>query len=158
MKFLKKILIIFLISLSIRFFAFEQIKIIGHSMEPTFQNKDRILVEKLSYLFNEPKVGDVVIINNNEENLIKRIVATEGDEIEIKNGFFYRNNKKINEPFIEERMLGHFKKTIIKENHFFFLGDNRNRSLDSRQLGSFTTDKIKGKVIFEFKNNFGKTN
>lgn len=143
----------------INLFILEVFVISGNSMERTVQDGDFVLSEKISYLFSEPKIGDVIIVNVDiakEKKIIKRVVGVEGDTIEIKNGILYRNNEEVLEEYIAEKMVGNFKKITIAPNHVYVLGDNRNYSKDSRILGTFTYERIEGKVIFEIYNDFLK--
>jgi signal peptidase I len=134
----------------IKFFLFDIIEVDGNSMYPTLHDKDRLIVSKINY--KEPNIGDIIIFKYPaDENLdfIKRIVAKEGDKVEIKNNYLYINNKKIEEPYINDKQLNDFSEVIVPENSFFVLGDNRNSSRDSRysDVGFLDEDNIKGKAI-----------
>ncbi|WP_232735793.1 signal peptidase I [Alteribacter populi] len=138
---------------------------------------DRVMVFKSSSKFgSEPKIGDVVIVdsqvektrtlkddlldnplvgiftNSNEEkkNWIKRVIAISGDKVEFKNGNVYRNGEKLEESYIKEEMDVPFESLVIPENHVFVLGDNRNNSSDSRDIGPVPVENVVGKVILRF--------
>lgn len=172
-------------------FAFTGIE--GDSMEPTFYNKERIFNFKLIYMLSEPKNGDIVILSKEKSKkgiinnmitegkdviinltnmfnktkevkyIIKRVVAVEGDTLDIREGYVYLNDEKIKEDYIKgktfERSDFSYPITIPKD-HVFVLGDNRGNSLDSRDLGLIHLDQIKGKVFFRIWpiERFGKVN
>ncbi len=128
----------------------------GSSMLNTLFNADKVLVLKYGYV---PKKNDVVVItpvNQVDVPIIKRVIATEGDSLSIdfSDGSVYVNDKKLNEPYIKERMWvqgdGEIPK-VIPKGYCFVMGDNRNHSLDSRfkDLGLVPNDRVVGnaKVI-----------
>lgn len=127
-------------------------------MEPTIQNSDIMLLEKVSYYMKEPKIGDIVVVSFDkfEEKLIKRIVGVPGDVLEIKEGFLYRNGEKVEEHFIRSLMEQDMEEVEVPENHLFVMGDNRNHSTDSRELGVVPTKDVAGKVFIELKDDFFK--
>lgn len=133
------------------------------SMEDTFLENDYVIVSAKSYKwFTEPKRGDVIVFesdlkqdNGKDKNLIKRIIALPGEEIEIIDGIVYINGEELNEPYLKEQKIsGELEKQIIKENELFVMGDNRRVSLDSREIGPIKEDTIVGRVVlraFPFK-------
>lgn len=103
---------------------------------------------------NRFKTGDIVAFYYNNNILVKRVIAESGDWVNItKDGTVYVNNKKINEPYIENKAYG---ETNIKfpyqvpENRIFVLGDNRKVSIDSRNtsIGVVLDEQLVGKLIF----------
>lgn len=128
----------------------------GTSMLNTLFNADKVLVLKYGYV---PKKNDVVVItpvNQVDVPIIKRVIATEGDtlNIDFSDGSVYVNGEKLNETYIKERMWvqgdGEIP-SVIPEGYCFVMGDNRNHSLDSRfkELGLVPNDRVVGnaKVI-----------
>lgn len=129
----------------------------SESMLPTLQVNDFILVNEFIYDLTEPARGDIVVFHppptytGPNSDLIKRVVAIEHDVVEVKDGQLSVNGVEIQEPYLAEPMEGNFSPTVVKEDHIFVLGDNRNNSRDSRSLlGQIPTDELVGKaeVIF----------
>lgn len=132
----------------------------GHSMDTTFANGDYIITSKISYRLNPPKKGDVVVFkspSNPDIDYIKRIIAVAGDTIKISGSDVYVNKIKINEPYIHSKTRT-FENGFLKENqeitvpdgHIFVMGDNRERSSDSREFGFVPLNDVIGKVIFRY--------
>lgn len=152
-EWLQAIIIALLIALSIKCFLFDIIEVEGNSMNPTLEDKDRLIVNKINYYFNQPEVGDIVIFEypaDRNFDFIKRIVAKEGDIVEIKNSTLYVNENKIIEPYIEAQRVEPFPRTVVPKDHFFVLGDNRRNSRDSRfsDVGFLKLGDIKGVAIY----------
>ncbi len=130
------------------------IGVIGTSMIPTFHDSDRVLI---SNLFYEPKNGDVVVLRKEsfmEEPIIKRVIATEGQTVEIdfEQGIVYVDGTALVEPYVASptnNQLDFAGKVTVPENCVFVLGDNRNGSHDSRKaaLGCVDERYIIGKVL-----------
>lgn len=123
------------------------------SMIPTLEVKDKLLVGKV-YNFQNLQEGDIVLFKNDEfpnEILIKRLIGLPGDKIEIKDGAVFRNGQEIKEDYVKNNMKynGTFD---VPEDKFFFLGDNRASSDDSRLWKNPYVDKsyIKGKAILKY--------
>lgn len=131
------------------------IGVIGQSMEPTFHEGDSVIISRLFY---EPKPGDIVVLRKlsfQEEPIIKRIIATEGQTVDIdfETGAVYVDDVPLAEPYTAELTripLDFDGKTTVPENCIFVLGDNRNHSTDSRSnsLGFVDERYIMGKVLF----------
>ena len=108
------------------------------SMMPGINPGDRLLGNRLIYLFEEPQRGDVVIArhscdeNGEKEFLIKRIIGLPGDKVEIKEGKLFINDEELSENYIFEEMNGTFGPYFVPEDGYFLLGDNRNISMDAR--------------------------
>lgn len=155
-EFIKTMVIIVALAFAIRVFVIQPFIVEGESMEPTFQTRDYLITEKISYRFRTPKRGEIVIFNPPDkpsENYIKRIIALPGDQIAIKNGNLFINDKIISEPYINDldKTLVAQKEgysTVLKEEEFFVMGDNRSHSRDSREIGSIPKQNIVSRVWF----------
>lgn len=122
-------------------------------MEPTLNDNDHLIVEKISYYQKEPQRFDIVAFSDEREiTYIKRIIGLPGETIQIINGYVYINNWRLDDTFgshiIEDAGLA-LNKLLLGENEYFVLGDNRNGSVDSRhiEIGTITREQIKGKVF-----------
>ncbi|NCO75422.1 MAG: signal peptidase I [Cyanobacteria bacterium] len=148
------------LSFGIRTFVAEARYIPSSSMEPTLLINDRLIVEKMSYRFNEPKRGDVVVFNVTdklrEENFqaneafIKRIIGLPGDEVMVKNGKVIVNNEMLKENYIKEKPDYNFGPVTVPENQYLVLGDNRNNSYDSHYWGFVPREKFIGRASLRF--------
>lgn len=155
------ICIAFLIAFLVNKFIFFNIMVPTESMYPTIKGGDRIIVTRV-YDKGNLKRGDIIVFKSEEfnEKLIKRVIGTSGDKVEIKaDGTVYVNDKKIDEPYVVNNggKTGSFK---VPEDSYFFLGDNRPLSLDSRYWKQhyISKESIEGKaqiIIFPF-NRFQK--
>lgn len=135
-------------------------KIKGASMEPNFPDGEYLLTDKVSYRFNEPARGQVIVFEAPTENgdeFIKRIIALPGETITIKENTIYINNKKLEENYISESIKtssGAFLKEgeniRVPEENYIVLGDNRNFSSDSRTWGFVPKEKITGRAWFVY--------
>ncbi len=135
-------------------------KIKGGSMEPNFRDGEFLLTDKVSYRFNKPKRGDVVVFQappNNQDEYIKRIIGLPGEELTIQRGKIYIDNKLIEEKYLDPASVtksGNFsaegKVIKIPENTFFVIGDNRDHSYDSRSWGVIEKNKITGRAWFVY--------
>lgn len=148
-EWIQAILIAVVLSIIIRVFLFETTLVIGESMSPTLHEKDRVIINKLTYHLSLPSRGDIVVFknpNNNKENYVKRVIALAGDTVEIIDGKLYINDELLDEDYIDEVTQGDFSKLEIPEDSIFVLGDNRNHSQDSRIVGSVPIDNMIGKA------------
>lgn len=129
-----------------------------HSMEDTLYPDDYIFVSRQAYFFGEPERGDVVVFhselmgeNGVTKNLIKRVVGIPGDTVEIKGGSVYVNGEAIKEPYIKEGFTsGEMEKVTVPDEMLFLMGDNRQRSKDSRDpdVGFVPKKQLIGKAFF----------
>lgn len=123
------------------------------SMIPTFEVKDRLIVTRV-HDFNSLKEGDILLFKQeefNDEILIKRLIGLPGDKIEIKNGVVFRNGEQLQEEYVRnnDRSNGVYE---VPEGKYFFLGDNRPNSFDSREWKNPYVDKsqIEGKARVKY--------
>jgi signal peptidase I len=123
------------------------------SMQPTLYESDRVLVNKLAYIFGAPARKDVIIftppVPNIDEPYIKRIIGLPGDLISITNGQVYVNDLPLQETYITAPP-GYAGSWSVPPGHVFVLGDNRNNSYDSHFWGVVAIEAIIGKAEFVF--------
>jgi signal peptidase I len=137
-------------------FLVTQCKVVGHSMQPTLFEGDRLLINRFIYKFRTPHRGEVITLKDPDttqplpaKNLVKRIIAIADDEVEIRGGLLYVNGSLSKESYtdttIEDGEWGPFK---VSPGHVFVVGDNRhkNASRDSRIFGMVATGLIMGRV------------
>lgn len=127
------------------------------SMKNTIQPGDKVIGFRLSYKFNEPERGDIIIFKypDDETKLyIKRVIGLPGEEIEIKGGKVYVNGvaEPLEEPYIKDEPQGDFGPYEVPEDAYFVMGDNRNNSWDARFWDNtfVKKEKILGKALFQY--------
>ena len=149
-----------------RAFVFRVAQVTGNSMEPTLSHGDMVVLNRFSYIFSSPRVGDIVAFpfqGQPNQHYIKRIVAVPGDVVDLRAGVFYINNEPLNDDFSlpPTISLGDVLFPVtVEEGRFFVLGDNRNGSMDSRftSVGTVPARDMVGRVairIFPF-DRFGR--
>ena len=161
-----------LLALFIRTFIVQAFKIPSGSMIPTLQIGDHILVNKLAYGvripfweqylvdFNQVERGDVVVFvfpEDRSKDFIKRVIGAPGDSVEIRGKKVYVNGKQIDDPHAhfegdDPQNAGlttrdDFGPKTVPENSIFVMGDNRDRSYDSRFWGFVNLDDVRGKAF-----------
>src|SRR5918996_708208 len=171
-EYAEAILMALVLALFIRTFIVQAFKIPSGSMIPTLQIGDHILVNKLAYGIRVPfwghylvdfstaQRGDVIVFifpEDRSKDFIKRVIGVAGDGVEIRGKKVYINGKQIEDPH------AHFEgddpqsifpasrddsgPTKVPENHVFVMGDNRDRSYDSRFWGFVNLDDVRGKAF-----------
>lgn len=127
----------------------------GASMEETLHDRERLMVEKVSYRVSEPKRGHIIVFRSpiaRAERMVKRVIGVPGDVIEIKERTVYVNGVALDEPYTKGPTYYDMAPMEVKPGHVFVLGDNRNNSLDSRSryVGQIPYDQIVGRAIFSY--------
>ena len=157
-EWLEAVAIAVMVVLLVFTFVLRQVVVEGDSMFPTLENGDRLLI---THLFYTPKQGDIIVVNCEGENklnktIIKRVIATEGQEVNIdfENAVVTVDGVALEEDYINAlttRNDGAFKYPVtVPENCVFVMGDNRNHSTDSRspEVGFLSDDDVLGKAFF----------
>ncbi|MDD4860266.1 MAG: signal peptidase I [Dehalococcoidales bacterium] len=118
------------------------------SMEPNFHEGQRLLVNKVAYVFGEPQRGDVVIFHapGNGGDYIKRVIGLPGDSVQIRNRAVYVNGTRLDEPYIMDPPTYTLDKMTVPQDEYFVLGDNRNNSNDSHRGWTVPRADIIGKA------------
>ena len=135
------------------FFVFFPAKVEGPSMENTLYNGDRIIVSRILAYIDFYERGDIIVFNHNVNGknikMVKRIIAVEGDKVEIKFGNIYVNGQILHEEYangIPEDEL----EILVGDGQIFVMGDNRSESVDSRDYGTVDEGEVSAKVIMRF--------
>lgn len=151
------IVLAFIAALSINQF-FKTADVVGLSMYPTFNNGDYLIVNRVDYFNASPKYKDVVVFNTDLDGgkaLIKRVIATPGQHLVIKNNQVIVNGSILSEPYIHGEETDGNIDVVVPANSYFVMGDNRENSHDSRfgDIGFIDKSQIIGKVavrVFPF--------
>ena len=154
-EWIRSIAIAVVVALLIRFFIFEFYIVEGGSMYPTLEDGYRLIVDKISYRFNEPDYGEIVIFDSRiaTRPFIKRVGGRGGDTIEIRDGQVYRNGELLDEPYLkgqsDHQDYGPVK---IPPGNYFLMGDFRRNSKDSRDplVGVVAGERIMGRARLVF--------
>ncbi len=136
----KFIIFALIIVIPIRMFIAQPFLVKGRSMDPTFHDKDYLIVDELSYILRNPKRGEVIIFRfpgDPKEHFIKRVIGIPGDTIQIINGTVTVITKDgttllLDEPYVTHKMDQSLEDIIVPEGNLFVMGDNRSESYDSR--------------------------
>lgn len=171
LEWVKAILIATVIVVLVRWLLFTPTLVSGQSMEPSFYNSERVIVNKFIYHIREPKRGEVIVFHApNEKDFIKRVIAVPGDSIKVQGDEVYINDILILEPYIQEQVaeakargttynhtnypssLGNEDEIIVPADSLFVMGDNRSYSLDSRssQVGFIPYKEVVGRADIVF--------
>ena len=139
------------------FFVFTIVE--GKSMQPTFKEHERLVVNKTTSFFNNYERGDIIVFyppirTTNEKLFIKRVIAVPNDHLQIENGNVYIDGELLYEEYTNNQSTDTNEPIdiIIPEGYVFVLGDNRGNSIDSRfkDIGLIPFKNIKGKVLLRF--------
>ena len=145
------VLIVFAVII-IRIFFIDPVRVDGKSMNTTLANGEIMILNKIAYRTGNIKRFDIVVIDEDDKYIIKRVIGLPGESVEYKNNVLYINGKQMEDPYPSTKTddfsiqdVGHKK---VPGDTYFVMGDNRADSLDSRypQVGVIKRDKILGRA------------
>lgn len=143
------------IVLPIRLFVAQPFVVEGESMAPTFDSADYLIVDQLSYRFEDPKRGDVVVFrypNDPSVFYIKRVIGLPGETVSIERGAVRvrkadGSTVTLEEPYVVTEDATYTQSTSLGPDQYFVMGDNRPRSSDSRSWGALPAEDIMGRAF-----------
>ncbi|MGV3079162.1 signal peptidase I [Streptococcus sp. 32226D021BW] len=176
-------LILFMIALfASRYFLWDPVSVDGHSMDPTLQHQEKLVMFKTTSIDRfDIVVASETDSDGKEKLIVKRVVGMPGDTIRYANDVLYINEQEVDEPYLDEYLAAFQKDKLqeeyaynkqfqavaqtaqaftqdangsvdfsltVPEGQYYLLGDDRLVSLDSRSVGTFARDNIKGEVVF----------
>lgn len=153
---LKNLCLLLVVAYLFSSFVLQRNLVLGDAMAPQLMNKDQIIVRMKPFLLGGPKRGDIITMKANSlgervqaGDLVKRIVAVGGDEVQLKDGAVYVNGQKLEEYYLPEGTRTEaidlrFERVTLGPNQYYVLGDNREESLDSRFFGPIVDQDIAG--------------
>ena len=161
-----------LIVLAIKEWVVNPYRIPSSSMEPTLhcarpgtgceaRLSDRVLANRFIYHFRSPRRGEIIVFNtpkaaaeaacNASGTFVKRLIGLPGETVKERNGFISINGKQLNESYIQPSRRDHQSGTwFVPKGHYFFMGDNRRESCDSRRWGSVPRKSLIGEVFMTY--------
>jgi signal peptidase I len=154
------VVIALVVALGVRTFLLAHFVVEGSSMYSTLETGDRVFVNKVSYRLHDPNRGDVVVLHEirgtTERDLIKRVIAIGGEEVEMRSCEVRIGGQLLIEPYLDPTVVtpgncgGDFGPILVPEGTVFVMGDNRAGSQDSRTLGPVLLDDIVGRAFVVF--------
>lgn len=151
--------LVIVIALLIKNYIFTPIRVNGSSMEPTLKDGDIMILNEIGYHLNGVKRFDIVVVkkDNDNDRIIKRVIGLPGETVAFKDNKLFINDEVVEENFSHDVThnfdLSEIDETIIPDDYYFVVGDNRGNSKDSRIIGLINKSEIKGKtslIIFPF--------
>lgn len=156
LSWVKSVVIALVFALLIREFVFTPVLVSGRSMEPTFQDNNRVVITKIHKIDN----FDMIVFHapGAEGDFIKRVIGIPGDVVVMKDDQLYINGKAYAEDYLKENKESVFVGQKLTEDfeievppgHLYVLGDNRRNSTDSRIIGVIDEKAVVGEVKFRF--------
>ena len=142
------------IILPVRYFLIQPFYVKGASMEPNFYDHEYLIIDEISYRFNEPQRGDIVVFKypkDQKQYFIKRVIGRPGEKVKIQDNGVYVNGTKLNETYLPPSIetvlpLRGYGDITLGPDEYFLLGDNRGESLDSRIFGPVKQELIIGRT------------
>lgn len=159
---LSKWIIIFIVAiLLVHLYIATIFMVDGTSMDETLKSGEVLMVNRLAYLVNNPKRGDIVVLRfpgNPKAKYVKRLIGLPGETVTIKQGFFYVNDIKLRETYLTPESItpeNNYPLYKLQKNEYFVAGDNREVSSDSRIWGAAKKEDFFGKartIVYPFSN------
>ena len=148
---IKIIVVSLAIILPIRYFLIQPFYVEGASMEPNFHPKEYLIIDEISYRVSEPERGDVVVFRyprDPKQFYIKRLIGLPGETVEIIKGQVFIDNAELTEEYLATINLSFDTKdkVTLVDDEYYFMGDNRKNSLDSRVFGPVSDKFLIGRV------------
>ena len=156
------------VALLIKAFLLQAFYIPSPSMDPTLQNDDRVLVNKLSYRVGDVQRGDIIVFERPEgvpsdtDDFIKRVIGLAGEVVSFSDGAVFIDGRALSEDYVGEHLTTNDRlipgcdntpsvsdRCVIPDGHVFVMGDNRDASLDSRNFGPIDEDTIVGRAFLK---------
>lgn len=150
-----------LMAFGIRQFVAEARVVPTGSMQPTVEINDRVFIEKLSYRFQDPERGDIIVFQAPQKALdaaqsktkdayLKRLIGLPGETIEVRDGKVYVDGTVLHEDYIKAPPAYTWGPHVVPEGEYLVLGDNRNGSSDGHVWGFLPEETIIGKATARF--------
>ncbi|HEX8552738.1 MAG TPA: signal peptidase I [Abditibacteriaceae bacterium] len=141
------------LGLTIRLAVLETAIVVSGSMEPTINIGDRLLVDHRATLSGNWKRGDIIFFDAPEDwggvdTLTKRVIGLPGETVSVEANRVLINGRELPEPYVRRTKPEIEQKLLLRENEYFVMGDNRDNSEDSRELGPVGDKDIHGRAIF----------
>lgn len=160
-EWVQSLLIAVLMTLVVRTYVIQAFKIPSGSMRPTLMEGDKIFVNKYVYRLNAPERGDIVVFKfpvDMKKDFIKRLVAFEDEQVEIRDGKIYINGKPLEDPdtfgkfyyYNHDPFGGPNERIRVPKESYFVLGDNSANSTDGRFWGFVPKKNMIGKAVFRW--------
>jgi signal peptidase I len=128
---------------------------LGHAMEPTLEDQEFLIANRLAYRVGDVQAGDIVVTSlpfDRTKTVVKRVIGKPGDTVQIVDGFVSVNGVPLKDDYVPREFRSHddWGPSVIPADSFFVLGDHRNNSSDSRHWGFVRTTDIRSKIIARF--------
>lgn len=143
----------FLLAQGIKTFVVQPFVIPTGSMEPTIMTNDRVLAEKISFRFRDPRVGEIVVFDDptgRHPQLIKRVIAVGGQTVDIEDGLVVVDGQPLTEPYVHGKVTDAGTVPLpltLGPDEVWLMGDNRPNSGDSRFMGAIPESMVRGRAF-----------
>ena len=147
---LVRIVILVAVCCVVRGFVLVPVRIVGPSMKPTYPDQSIHIINRLAYLFHEPRRGDVVAIRllaGEHVMYLKRIVGLPGETVAFHKGRLYINGQPLDEPYLKRRSNWEHEAEPVGPDEYYVVGDNREMAWEEHDHGRPTRNRIVGKLL-----------